>query len=400
MTSVSSRPVVVLRSDEEAIAAAHALAAELAPGAAQRDRDGLVPVEALELLRRSGLLGITVPAEYGGAGVTYETVTEVLRILGAADPAIAQVPQNHFGFVGNVTDAGTPEQRELFLTEALHGARFGNAMSERGTKDIASYETRLRAAGDGTYRLTGRKYYCTGALTADWIPVVALDDAGDIVVPFVRRETTGVRTIDDWSAMGQRATRSGTTEFEDVLVPELHVVRDPTLFDAPRTRGAFAQIMLAAIAVGIAENALGDAAEFVRTRTRPWFESGLDRAVDDPHLLGEFGRLAVQLHAAQALLSRAARAVDAAERDRTPERAGEASVAVAEAKAFGGEVAVRIASDLFALAGTAAADDGHNLHRHWRNARTLTLHDPARWKYHHVGNNVVNGAFPPPSAYV
>jgi alkylation response protein AidB-like acyl-CoA dehydrogenase len=108
----------------------------------------------------------------------------------------------------------------------------------------------------------------------------------------------------------------------------------------------------------------------------------------------------VQLHAAQGLLTRAARAVDAAEHERTPERAGEASVAVAEAKAFGGEVAVTIASDLFALAGTAAADEGHNLHRHWRNARTITLHDPARWKYHHVGNHLVNGAFPPPSAFV
>jgi alkylation response protein AidB-like acyl-CoA dehydrogenase len=61
---------------------------------------------------------------------------------------------------------------------------------------------------------------------------------------------------------------------------------------------------------------------------------------------------------------------------------------------------VTIASDLFALAGTAAVDDSHNLHRHWRNARTITLHDPARWKYHHVGNHVVNGTFPPPSAYV
>jgi SfnB family sulfur acquisition oxidoreductase len=400
MTSVSSEPVVVLRSDEEAIAAAHALAAELAPGAAQRDRDGTVPVEALEALRRSGLLGITVPPEFGGAGVTYETVADVLRILGAADPAIAQVPQNHFGFVGNIDDAGTPEQRELFLAEVLQGARFGNAMSERGTKTIFEYRTRLRAEGDGTYRLSGRKYYCTGALTADWIPVVALDDAGDIVVPFVRREAAGVSTIDDWSAMGQRATRSGTTDFEDVLVPELHVMRDPALFDAPSTKGAFAQLMLAAIAVGIAQNALQDAAEFVRTRTRPWIDSGLDRAADDPHLLGEFGRLAVQLHAAQALLTRAARAVDAADRDRTPERAGEASLAVAEAKAFGGEVAVTIASDLFALAGTAAVDDSHNLHRHWRNARTITLHDPARWKYHHFGNHVVNGTFPPPSAYV
>jgi SfnB family sulfur acquisition oxidoreductase len=398
MTSpeIASSEVPAITSDEEAIAVARAFAAEIAVGASDRDRDRATPREQLEQLGRSGLLGITVPADHGGAEVSCETVAHVFRIMAVADPAVAQIPQNHFAFVANVARAGTGPQKELFLGEALRGARFGNALSERGTKDIFDFRTRLRADGAGTYRLTGRKYYCTGALTADWVPVYALDDADELVIAFVERSATGLEVIDDWSAMGQRGTGSGTTILEDVHVPELHVIRDRGLHRAPATRTAFAQLMLAAIQVGIAENALADAAEFVRTRTRPWVDSGLERASDDPHVLGEFGRAATLLHAAQAMLERAARALDHAIRTGTPAALTESSLAVGEAKAYGGEIAVRIASDLFALAGTAATDEKHNLHRHWRNARTLTLHDPARWKYHHVGNFVLNAA-PPPS---
>jgi alkylation response protein AidB-like acyl-CoA dehydrogenase len=312
MTSpeIASSEVPAITSDEEAIAVARAFAAEIAVGASDRDRDRATPREQLEQLGRSGLLGITVPADHGGAEVSCETVAHVFRIMAVADPAVAQIPQNHFAFV--------------------------------------------------------------------------------------ERSATGLEVIDDWSAMGQRGTGSGTTILEDVHVPELHVIRDRGLHRAPATRTAFAQLMLAAIQVGIAENALADAAEFVRTRTRPWVDSGLERASDDPHVLGEFGRAATLLHAAQAMLERAARALDHAIRTGTPAALTESSLAVGEAKAYGGEIAVRIASDLFALAGTAATDEKHNLHRHWRNARTLTLHDPARWKYHHVGNFVLNAA-PPPS---
>ena len=71
------------------------------------------------------------------------------------------------------------------------------------------------------------------------------------------------------------------------------------------------------------------------------------------------------------------------------------SLAVAAAKAFGGDVAVEVSTEIFALAGTRAADDRVNLHRHWRNARTHTLHDPNRWKYLHIGNFILRGVKPP-----
>ncbi|CAM5328236.1 Dibenzothiophene monooxygenase OS=Streptomyces rimosus subsp. rimosus (strain ATCC / DSM 40260/ JCM 4667 / NRRL 2234) OX=1265868 GN=SRIM_033720 PE=3 SV=1 [Streptomyces rimosus subsp. rimosus] len=149
-----------------------------------------------------------------------------------------------------------------------------------------------------------------------------------------------------------------------------------------------------AIDTGIARGALTEAAEFVRTQSRPWFESA-STAVEDPLLVQRFGELELRVRAAQALLEAAARAVDAATGRLTDDTAAEASIAVAAAKAYAGETAVETGSALFEVAGTRAALDGLNLHRHWRDARTHTLHDPARWKVQHLGRYVLNGTRPP-----
>ena len=72
-----------------------------------------------------------------------------------------------------------------------------------------------------------------------------------------------------------------------------------------------------------------------------------------------------------------------------------ASVAVAEAKVLTTRIALDASEKLFELAGSASTRAAHNLDRHWRNARTHTLHDPVRWKYHAVGNFYLNDALPP-----
>jgi alkylation response protein AidB-like acyl-CoA dehydrogenase len=73
----------------------------------------------------------------------------------------------------------------------------------------------------------------------------------------------------------------------------------------------------------------------------------------------------------------------------------EASVAVAEARVLSTEISLKAGSRLFELAGTASTLDGHNLDRYWRNARTHTLHDPVRWKFHAIGNHALNHKLPP-----
>ncbi|WP_026910699.1 SfnB family sulfur acquisition oxidoreductase [Patulibacter minatonensis] len=391
--------VPLLRSDEEAVAAAAALADELRPGAADRDRAGGVPREALAALDRSGLVGITVPREHGGAEVSHVALAEVIRLIAAADPAIAQGPQGHFLFVDVLRQLGTADQHERVFADVLAGRRLGNALAERGTKHAMALQTRLSKGDDGVLRLDGRKYYCTGAATSHRIAVTALDDTDAVVAAFVLRDAPGVSVEEDWNAMGQRATASGTTILDGAAVEEGLVLPYSTAYTGPQLLGARAQLVHAAIEVGIAGGAFADAVTFVREKSRPYFEAagnGYERASDDPHVLHRTGELSARLHAAEGLLERAGRVLDGLPHvPATREEAAKGSLAVAEAKAFGSEAAVAISSDLFALAGTSAVDDKHDLHRHWRNARTHSVHDPIRWKYHHVGAGVLNDAVPP-----
>jgi alkylation response protein AidB-like acyl-CoA dehydrogenase len=158
--------------------------------------------------------------------------------------------------------------------------------------------------------------------------------------------------------------------------------------------------MHAAIDAGIARGALDEAAVFVRAKARPWFEAGVEKAADDPLLAQRAGELAVTVRAAETLLADAGRQLDAAEGERAAGRldaqqAGAASIAVAIAKAAADRAAVDAASALFELGGTRSAAAGLNLDRHWRNARTHTLHDPVRWKLQHIGRWTLTGTPPP-----
>jgi SfnB family sulfur acquisition oxidoreductase len=387
--------VRVIADDAQAIAAAHALAERLAKEAPQRDRERRLPHEEIEWFSQSGLWGITVPKAYGGAGVSFVTLTEVVKIVAAADPSLGQLPQNHFGLVDVISLTGTDEQKQYFFAQILNGKRFGNGFSEKGTKHVLDLKTRVRRDGD-EYVVDGTKFYSTGALFAHFVPVLGLDDNRKGWLAYIPKGTPGLNVIDDWSGFGQRTTASGTVVLEGVRVPASHVFPAHRVSDFPTLNGPVSQIIQAAIDAGIAQAALADTLTFVRTRSRPWIDSGVERASDDPLTVREIGHLHIHVHAAEALLERAARTLDeiAAQPEISEDDVARASVAVGEAKVLTTEIALLAAEKLFELAGTQSTLSEHNLDRHWRNARTHTLHDPVRWKYHLVGNYYLNGVKP------
>ena len=387
--------VHVIANDAEALAVAHELASRLAPGAAQRDRERRLPHEEIEWFSQSGLWAITVPKAYGGAGVSFVTLTEVIKIIAAADPSLGQLPQNHFGLVDVISLTGTEAQKQYFFAQVLNGKRFGNGFSEKGTKHVLDLKTRVRPDGD-QYAIDGTKFYSTGALFAHFVPVLGLDEDRKGWLAYIPKGTPGLTVIDDWSGFGQRTTASGTVVLENVRVPASHVFPAHRVSDFPTLNGPISQIIQAAIDAGIGKAALADTLSFVRARSRPWIDSGVERASDDPLTLREIGHLHIQLHAAEALLERAARVLDeiAAQGEATEDDIARASVAVGEAKVLTTEIALLASEKLFELAGTQATLAEHGLDRHWRNARTHTLHDPVRWKYHLVGNYYLNGVKP------
>ncbi|MGE8436086.1 MAG: SfnB family sulfur acquisition oxidoreductase [Pseudomonas palmensis] len=387
-------PAKLLRNDAEALEAAHELAAAARLQAARRDQQRKLPWAEIEQFTRSGLGSISIPREHGGPDVSFATIAEVFRIISAADPALGQIPQNQFGILQQVKNTGNERQKHLLFKSVLDGWRIGNAGPERGSKNTLELKARAVRQGDH-FLLTGQKFYSTGALFAHWVAVKALNDDGRQVMAFVRRGSPGLRIVDDWSGFGQRTTASGTVLLNEVPVDAELVLDNWRQADSPNIQGAASQLVQAAIDAGIAEAAVADAISFVRERARPWVDAKVDRASDDPYVIADIGRLTLELHAAQALLGRAARVLDevnAAPIDAAA--AARASIAVAEAKVLTTEIALQASEKLFELSGSRATLAEFNLDRHWRNARVHTLHDPVRWKYHAVGAYHLNATLP------
>jgi SfnB family sulfur acquisition oxidoreductase len=394
-SGAGSDVTVRIHTAQDAVEAARGYAGLIADTAIRRDRDGAVPYDELAALDASGLLAITVPRACGGPELGASVLAEVIATIAAADPAIAQVPQAHFLFADVVATWGTPRQQERLFAEMMSGGRFGNGQAERGGVHAQDLKTALTPRRDGSsLRLNGKKYYTTGSLTARWLGVTALDGDGQLALAFVRRDAPGIELDTDWNVMGQRATVSGSATFTDVAVdPEL-VIRYARAFEVPQQLGARTQLVHAAIQVGIARGALADAQWFVRDKARPFFEAAragmASVASADPHTIHQFGELATRVAAAEALLQRAAQVQEAV--GRVPAdlaAAARGSLAVAQAKAFASEVAAEVSSEMFSLAGAS------DLSRHWRNARTHASHDPVSWKYHHIGNYLLNDTPPP-----
>lgn len=394
-----AEPAQVISSHDQAIRAAHAVA-ELATGdAALRDRDRIYPLEALSLFSRSGLGSISVPRAFGGGGLSYQTVAEVFRIISAADPSLGQIPQNHFGIIQFVRDEGTPAQQQTLFSAVVAGQRLGNGGPEKNTRHTREVLARLHSTEQGL-RLTGEKFYSTGALFANIVVTTAVDDSGQAVMAFVPRLAAGLEIIDDWSGIGQRTTASGTVRLQAVAVDAGLVVPLPAP-EKPALRGPVSQLIQAAIDAGIARGAFDEACAFVRQHSRPWVDAGVDRNSDDPHLQADLGRVYVELSAADALLRRAARILDGINvASLDAENAARASIAVAEAKVLTTQVALKASEKLLEWGGSRATLSEHGLDRHWRNARTHTLHDPVRWKYHAIGNYYLNGIFPARHAWI
>ena len=392
--------VPVVADAREALGVATAFAERLAGTDAERDAQRLLPHAEIAELAASGLLGVTVPRRFGGADLDARTMGDLLATLAAADASIGQIPQNHYFFVQVLTEAAATEQQRFFFAEVLAGRHFGNALSEKGTRTASEYAIRFEPRPGGDVLVDGTKYYATGSPFAPWIPIYASDPEGRTVAAWVAADAPGVAVVDDWPGMGQRVTGSGTVRFDHVLVPGDRVVPVWTIFERPEVFGAFGNYLHAAIDVGIAAAALRDGRALVHTLARPWPEFGVERAADDPLVVQGFGDLALRVRVARAALHEAGDAIDAARADLTATSAAEASVAVAAARAVADDAAVGVSSDVFALVGARAAADGLNLHRHWRNARTHTLHDPRRIKIQHIGRHALNDIPPPSNGWI
>lgn len=388
----------VIRSDEEAIQVAKTLAVEFAKEASQRDYQRQLPLREVQQYSASGLWGITIPKQFGGAGVSYKTLAEVVKIISSADSSLGQIAQNHWAFLEHIRLDVSLEQQDFFFAQVLQGKRFGNAFSEKGSKTVADLTTKIEFK-DGHAVINGQKFFATGALLAHWIPVVAVSEEGKPFAALVPQHTPGLTIVNDWSGFGQRTTVSGSVHLNNVQVDLKYIVPIHQAFERPTAAGAISQFIQSAIDAGIARGAIDETIAYVRAHARPWIDSGLEQASQDPYTIANIGELKIKLRAAEAVLALAGEAIDHALLNPTEETVSEATLITAESKVLTTEIALLAANKLFELSGTRSTLSELNLDRHWRNARTHTLHDPVRWKLNIVGNYYLNDVPPPRHAW-
>ncbi|WP_457955414.1 acyl-CoA dehydrogenase family protein [Achromobacter xylosoxidans] len=387
------------RAADDIPRAVQALADQLAATAVERDRRGGHAAAEREQIRASGLLRLSVPTQYGGAGANWSTVLAAVRTLAEADSALAHVFGFHHLQVAGVLLYGTPEQHAYFLTPTVERNLFwGNALNPLDRRVVARPEL------DG-YRIDGVKNFSSGSVGSDLLTFSAWHKASDTaLIAALPTRAEGITVNPDWDAFGQRQTDSGTVRFDHVRLEPVQVLQAPGVAPTPRAtlRSQVAQLIMTNLYLGIARGAFREARRYVRDDARPWFASGVQRHADDPYVQERFGEFWLRVQAAQALADLAGQRLDAALArgpSLTADERGEVAVAGAQAKVLAHRAALEVGNGLFDVTGASSTAARYGYDRYWRNARVHTLHDPVAYKIRDLGRYALLDQIPEPTAY-
>jgi alkylation response protein AidB-like acyl-CoA dehydrogenase len=385
---------------QHAFEIADQLAAAFAQTAVERDKRGGTAKTERDLLRASGLLNVTIPADVGGWGMEWPDTMKLIRVFARVDSSMAHL----FGFqhlmLASVSLYGSRAQTEELFSETVRNKWFwGNALNPLDKR------TSLTADRGAGYLINGRKSFCSGAVDSDMLIVSAIRSVDEkFMVAAIPSRRPGIRILDDWDAMGQRQTDSGTVEFCEVAAGQEEFLRTPGPLGSIRAslRSCIAQLILSNIFLGIAEGALEESCNYTLAQTRPWIASVVTSATEDPYILANYGSFFVNLQAAQALtdiagesLQRAWECGDAI----TENQRGKCALDVATSKVTSNNVGLEITSRMFEVMGARAAAGPARIDRFWRNMRTHSLHDPVDYKIRELGDWALNRQLPKPSFY-
>ena len=195
------------------------------PMAADIDRNNLFPADLWTEMGELGLLGVTVPEEYGGAGMSYLAHVIAVEEIARASASVSLSYGAHSNLcVNQIKLNGTDEQRAKYLPRLISGEHVGAlAMSEAGAgSDVVSMKLRAEKRND-RYVLNGTKYWITNGCDADTLVVYAKTDpeAGSrgITAFLIEKEMVGFSTSEHFDKLGMRGSNTAELIFEDVEVP-------------------------------------------------------------------------------------------------------------------------------------------------------------------------------------
>lgn len=368
------------------------LVASIADGAVDRELRRTHPLAAVSALAAAGFGALRVPELFGGADVSLPELFAATIAVSAADSNVAQIFRAHFGLVEHLRSLPDSVQRTHWLSCVGSGRLLGNATTERGghPDEVA---TTLRRDGD-RWVLDGVKHYCTGTLMADDVAVLARAEDSDApltaIVPVGR---AGVTVLDDWDAIGQRTTGTGTSIFASVVVHEVEIL--PTGPQGPSAAGAFYQLMLLAVSAGIARRVVEDVGDVVRGRARPYAHGVGERPALDPIVQVEVGEIAAAAYAAEAVVMASAAALQRAVDGGTESDLSAAFRAVSAAQVAMDDLVLSASVQLFDAGSASAVSTARGYDRHWRNARTVASHNSCDRRAQALGDHLLNGTRPP-----
>lgn len=365
----------------------------IAAGATEREVDRRLAYAEVGRLRELGFGALRVPVEFGGLGATVRQQFRLLIDLAAAESNLPQALRVHFSFVEDQRLAEVSDARDNWLRATAGGVLVGNAITEPGVGAVDRYQTRLTRDGD-QWVLNGTKYYSTGSLYSDHI-LVAADQDGERVSVLVDAHADGVTQHDDWDGFGQRLTASGTTEFNNVGVSPDRIL-GPGYGGAGKTYAtSYLQLVQLAVLAGIAQRATDDAAAWVRDRTRSYTHAAADLPREDPLVQQVIGKLSSAAFTARAAVLAVADVLDEVLADSStaqdPELLDRAELAAAQAQLTVIDLVLAATTQLFEVGGASITSESLRLDRHWRNARTISTHNPSIFKSQAVGAFVLNG---------
>lgn len=341
---------------------------ELAPTAAERDRFPRFPREAFAMMGELGMMGMTVPSEFGGVGTDYVSYVLAIMEIAAADGATSTSFQVHNSLVClGILKHGTPKQKECFLrplAQGIHLGAFCLTEPDAGS-DVAAITTRAERVGN-KFVLNGSKQFITSGQSADVALVFAVTDpaAGKrgLSAFIVPTRTPGYRVVRVERTMGQRSSDHCQIAFEDCeVLPEQMLGEEGEGLKIALGNLEGGRIGVAAQAVGMARAAY-DAA-LVYAKDRRTFGKPI---IEHQAIAFRLADMATSLQAAELMVLHAARLRDAGQ-----PCLKEASMA----KLFASEMAEEVCSSAIQIHGGYGYLNDFPVERIYRDARVCKIYE-------------------------
>ncbi|RAH06914.1 MAG: acyl-CoA dehydrogenase [Methanobacteriota archaeon] len=338
---------------------------EVIPFAEEWDRTGTYPMEAITKAHGLGLLNVTIPEKYGGAGMSAVDEMIICEELSRGDPGFGTASYHTMLASFPIMTGGTEEQKKEYLGRVSSGKLAAYCVTEPDAgSDVQALTTEAVRDGDD-YVINGSKAWISGAGYADWFFVLAYTDKtagyGGLSGFIVDAETPGIELGKKEENMGQRCSDTRGVSFNGVRVPGANLVGGNENGGWMNAMKAFdhSRPAVAAAAVGNARGAMEEAWTYANQRQT--FGKPISKHQSISFMLAD---MATKIEAARLLALSAASALDSGER---------ATLKSAHAKRFAADICMEVTTDAVQVLGGYGYSEEYPVARRMRGAKIYQI---------------------------